>query len=213
MRAFTHTQLGWGWFESDRRMLIRGPILEQIRAGKVTLAFRRWRRPTVKAGGTLKTAVGVLKIQRVEVVALESVTESDARNAGHSTLAALLEEIHGREGQTYRIELAYAGGDPRIALREIDDLKADELDAIVSRLHRMDALSPTGSWTEAVLAAIDDHPMAPAAALASHTGIEKERLKTSIRKLKNLGLTISHQPGYELSPRGRFVLNHLRKDA
>ncbi|MEM7550324.1 MAG: hypothetical protein AAF363_11640 [Bacteroidota bacterium] len=31
---------------------------------------------------------------------------------------------------------------------------------------------------------------------------EKEWLKLNIRKLKNLGLTISHNPRYEISPLG-----------
>lgn len=40
-------------------MLIRSRVLTEIAAGRVRLAFRRWRRPTVVAGGTLRTAVGV----------------------------------------------------------------------------------------------------------------------------------------------------------
>jgi hypothetical protein len=40
-------------------------------------------------------------------------------------------------------------------------------------------------------------------------GIDKPTFKNDVRKLKTLGLTISHSPGYELSPRGRAVLAHL----
>ena len=40
-------------------MLIKRATLDAIVAGKVTLAFRRWKRPTVRAGGRLRTAVGV----------------------------------------------------------------------------------------------------------------------------------------------------------
>ena len=50
-------------------MLIRRTTLDQIVAGTVTLQFRKWRRPTVKAGGTLLTAVGQLAIDEVERVA------------------------------------------------------------------------------------------------------------------------------------------------
>ena len=32
-----------------------------------------------------------------------------------------------------------------------------------------------------------------------------------MRKLKNLGLTISHEPGYELSPREKPTLRHLKR--
>ena len=47
-------------------MLIRRNVLESIRAGRIRLAFRRWKRPTVRAGGTLRTAVGVLQIEAVD---------------------------------------------------------------------------------------------------------------------------------------------------
>ena len=46
-------------------MLIKLEVLEKIKSGEITLQFRRWRRRTVKAGGTLKTRVGVLQIGAV----------------------------------------------------------------------------------------------------------------------------------------------------
>ena len=49
--------------------------------------------------------------------------------------------------------------------------------------------------------------MLPAGDLAKKADAEKEWLKINVRKLKNLGLTISHQPGYELSPRLRVICN------
>ena len=44
-------------------MLFRLDELRRIGEGEITVAFRRWRRPTVKAGGTLRTKVGVLAIE------------------------------------------------------------------------------------------------------------------------------------------------------
>jgi hypothetical protein len=192
-------------------MLIRTAILERIKAGNVSLAFRRWQRATVKSGSTLRTAVGVLRIQQVEKVALNVIAQSDAHDAGYPNLDTLLDELQGQAGHVYRIELAYDGEDPRIALRRDDHLTAEALSAVVGRLQRLDARSTSGAWTEPVLSAIDAFPMAPAAALAAHVGFEKGWLKVNIRKLKALGLTISHHPGYELSPRGIAVLDNLKK--
>ena len=48
-------------------MLLTRATLEAIAADTVTLAFRRWRRPTVRTGGTLTTAVGMLSIDDVWV--------------------------------------------------------------------------------------------------------------------------------------------------
>ena len=41
-------------------MLFKNDVLAGIAKGDVTLAFRRWQKPTVRAGGTLRTTVGVL---------------------------------------------------------------------------------------------------------------------------------------------------------
>src|SRR6266540_4271994 len=76
-------------------MLFRQDVLRRIGEGDGTLAFRRWRRPTVKAGGTLRTRVGVLAIETVDVVGEEEVTDADARRAGAEDRAALLGGLPG----------------------------------------------------------------------------------------------------------------------
>jgi len=49
-------------------MLFRDQTLAAIALGEVTLAFRRWKRPTVKAGGRVRTASGVVLIGGIAVV-------------------------------------------------------------------------------------------------------------------------------------------------
>jgi hypothetical protein len=61
-------------------------VLEAIRRGDVTLQFRRWTRPSVKAGGTLKTAIGVLQIGRIDEIRPEDVTLADVQRAGFADL-------------------------------------------------------------------------------------------------------------------------------
>lgn len=192
-------------------MLIRKAVLEGIQAGRIDLAFRRWRRPTVKSGGALKTALGVLDIETVEVIDPREISERDARRAGYPDKAALLNELGCRAGAVYRISLRYAGEDPRIALREKDQLTASEFADLRRRLQRFDAASRAGPWTLKALQAIDRHPDTAAARLADKTGFEKQWLKVQVRKLKNLGLTISRHPGYRLSPRGQAVLRRLNR--
>ena len=185
-------------------------VLERIVGGEVSLVFRRWRRPTVRAGGTLRTALGVLRILDVAAVAEADISEADAGRAGFSSRAALVKGLDGREGQVYRIAVEYAGADPRIALRQQDDLSAAEIEQIIERLQRLDGRSPAGPWTARVLAAIEAQPGVVSRTLAERLGCERDWLKPQVRKLKNLGLTISLQIGYELSPRGGVVLNRLR---
>src|SRR4051812_22129610 len=128
-------------------MLIPKPTLTAIAQGRASLAFRRWKRPTVKAGGTLRTAIGVLDIEAVEPIAEDDITDEDAKRAGHPDKAALLEQLDKRQGQLYRIAFALAGEDPRIALRADDRLSDGDRDAIASRLARLDAHSTHGPWT------------------------------------------------------------------
>ena len=191
-------------------MLIPRAMLDRIGGGEVTLAFRRWVKPTVKTGGTLRTAIGVLDIVRVEETTAASITEADAAKAGAPSLATLLGELERREGTLYRIELAYREPDPRIALRKENELSDQEFRDLAKRLQGMDQRAVAGAWTLRVLSAIERHPMQAAGDLAAQLGFEKEWLKTHVRKLKNLGLTVSHHPGYTLSPRGTTVLARLR---
>ena len=183
-------------------MLFRQDVLRRIGEGEVTLAFRRWRRPTVKAGGTLRTRVGVLAIDSVEVVGEQDVTEADARRAGAPDRDAVLGEGPA-ERPLYRIEFRLVGPDPRIALRERSDIPAAERAEIDARLARLDAASRHGPWTAAVLRLIAERPGTRAPDLAASLGRETAPFKADVRKLKELGLTESLQVGYRLSPRGR----------
>ena len=68
-------------------MLLKLELLEAIKAGKVDLVFRRWSRPSVKPGGTLKTKLGVMSIGAIDDMDPADVTEADARRAGFGDLA------------------------------------------------------------------------------------------------------------------------------
>ncbi len=68
-------------------MLIKLKVFEAIKRGEIDLQFRRWTRPSVKAGGTLKTKVGIMQIGRVDEMRPEEVTAADARRAGFTDIA------------------------------------------------------------------------------------------------------------------------------
>lgn len=182
-------------------MLIRVADLEAIRDGRIDTQFRRWRRPTVKAGGTLLTAVGLLAIDEIELVSIEDIGDNDAGRAGFPDLARLAasKSLQG-EGQIYRIRLRYLGADPRIALRQ----SVSDLGDIAPKLARMDAPVP---WTRAALAIIRENPGVAAQILADRLGMEKQLFKTRVRRLKAIGLTESLEVGYRIAPRGEAVLD------
>jgi hypothetical protein len=74
------------------------------------------------------------------------------------------------------------------------------------RLARLDRASSHGSWTTEVLRAIAERPGVRAADLAASFGRETQPFKLDVRKLKNLGLTLSLEVGYRVSPRGEAYL-------
>ncbi|GLQ09092.1 hypothetical protein GCM10007913_10240 [Devosia yakushimensis] len=92
-------------------MLLKRELLEEIRAGKVDLIFRRWSKPTVKAGGTLKTKVGLLAIKAMDDMDPADVTEAEVRRAGFKDVADFRKWLDTmKPGHLFqRIEVGYLG--------------------------------------------------------------------------------------------------------
>lgn len=96
-------------------MLIKLEVLEAIKRGDIDLQFRRWKRRSVKAGGTLKTRVGVLSIGAITPISASGVTEVDARRAGFEDVPDFLRWLDTmKPGELDRIEVSYLGEDPRV---------------------------------------------------------------------------------------------------
>lgn len=191
-------------------MLITRDMLDRIVSGDITLQFRRWKRPTVKTGGTLKTARGVLAIDDVAEVEIESITTRAAKQAGFASRDELVSVLNQRAGGSiYRVKLHYAGEDPRIALRSNTSLTADDVAMLTKKLERFDTASKRGPWTRATLEIIREQPATRAGDLASSLDMERVWFKTNVRKIKNLGLTESLEIGYRLSPRGKALMKRL----
>ncbi len=95
-------------------MLIKREVLEAIKAGEITLQFRRWTRPSVKAGGTLKTKIGLLQIGGITEMSPDDVTAADARRAGFTDVGDFRRWLDTmKEGPLFhRIEVSYLGPAP-----------------------------------------------------------------------------------------------------
>jgi hypothetical protein len=183
-------------------VLIPHRTLHQIAAGDVDTVLRRWKRPTVKAGGRLRTVVGELAIDSVEVIDEAELSDHDARRAGHASREDALAAMAGREGSLYRVRVRFDGHDRRADLRNQADLSDDDWLALDARLARMDRSSSIGPWTQQALDLIAEQPAVRAPDLAIQVGSETAPFKARIRRLKELGLTESLEVGYRLSPRG-----------
>jgi hypothetical protein len=192
-------------------MLIKNKILDEIKAGNISLVFRRWKRAGVKAGGTQMTQLGVLGIDTVKVVTQKQITEKDAKAAGFASKKDLLADLYDRDEDIYRIGVHWVSEDPRKALRADNKLTGKELDEIIGKLKKLDQNGKRGNWTQLYLQMIHDQPNTHAQILAESIGLSIPTFKPWVRKLKALGLTESLRPGYRLSPRGEKVLEALRQ--
>lgn len=191
-------------------MLLPARVVTGIVDGSVTRVYRRWSAPRAKAGGTQLTPAGLVAIDAVtEVASLDLLTEADATACGERDLAALVKWLTKRpDDSIYRVDLHYAGADPRWSLREQVPNRA-ELGDIARALDKLDSAKPSGPWTRQVLEWIRDHLAVVSTALAALLEREVQPMKTDIRKLKALGLTISLDLGYRLSPRGQAYRDWL----
>lgn len=191
-------------------MLLTSKDLAGIAAGKIRLAFRKWKKPTVKTGGQLRTHIGVLAIHSVDQISEKEISERDAKLAGFPSRAALLAQLKLRDGLLYRIRLSLAGPDERIALRTKGEISEDEWAELRQKLDRLDARSTHGPWVARFLSVVSLNPAVLAATLAWSLGLEQKWFKDHMRKLKELGLTESLETGYRISPRGETVLKLLK---
>ena len=152
--------------------------------------------------------MGYLEVDQVDVVELATISRHDATSAGYPDVDALVADLRGSPDlPLYRIRFHVVDGpDPRDVLAAAADLSPVEVADIAARLGRLDKASKSGPWTETTLGLIGERPGVRAADLAASVGRETQPFKLDVRKLKGLGLTLSLEVGYRLSPRGEAFL-------
>jgi hypothetical protein len=187
-------------------------LRDGIHSGVIVLAFRRWKRSQVVPGHRYRTGTDMVEVEAVDVVEPSSVDAAQAGEAGYESVGELLADLRGDPAwPVYRIRLRRIDEpDPRDELARTAGLTEADVAAITARLARMDRSSSRGPWTGAVLALIADRPGVVSTTLAEAMGWERQDFKLQVRRLKELGLTLSLDVGYRLSPRGQSYLNYVR---
>lgn len=180
----------------NRGVLFSSADWPGIADGSITVTYRRWKRPQAVAGGRYRTPAGFIVVDAVDVVPAHQVPSTVVLR-GDASLPVTRVRFHRDDDHDPRAELA--------ADTEVD------VPAVTKRLDRMDAASLHGPWTRATLEAIEAAPRCRAADLASKLGRGKDDWKRDVRKLKELGLTLSLEVGYLLSPRGEAYLAAVRR--
>jgi hypothetical protein len=179
--------------------------------GSIRLTFRRWEKPHVRPGGRYRChPIGVLQVDTVDRMSAGAITEEEARSAGFASRDELLGFMSsGPAGpvspdtEVWRVALHYGGDGDRVDIALDDKLTPEDVEKLARRLERL------GDWTVPTLRLIGRRPRVAASVLAAGLGRERDPFKVDVRKLKRLGLTQSFEVGYEISPRGRALLDRL----
>jgi hypothetical protein len=188
-------------------VLLNRDTAEGIANGSITIVLRRWDAPRAKPGGTQRTVAGTIHIDDIaEHPGSYRVTAAQARAAGYPDTKAAQKELDRRPAKhTYVITVSYLAPDERPELAADDRLTDADVDAIAARLAGWDAAAET-PWTRAYLKMIAANEAVRAPDLADRVELDVPRFKRRVRQLKGLGLTISLDVGYRLSPRGKAFL-------
>jgi hypothetical protein len=146
--------------------------------------------------------------EAVDVVEPADITPAQARDAGFGSVQALVDDLRGDPAlPLYRIRFRPLNTpDPRSELAATATMTDSDAAAISGRLGRMDRASKRGPWTMQVLTKIAGRPGVSSAILAPELDWERADFKLHVRRLKELGLTISLDVGYRISPRGAAYL-------
>lgn len=179
-------------------MLFKQHFWQGLTEGSVTVAYRRWNRPSVRAGGTPNSPGGLLGIDSVDPVDEDSISEADALAAGYLDRDELLADLRPM-GTLFRITFHRVGVDPRVALRDSTEVTPEQERQISSLFER-------NEWALPCLRIIAELPGTVSTELATKAGVDRPVFKQRVRRLKALGLTESLEVGYRLSPRGSAVL-------
>jgi hypothetical protein len=188
-------------------VLLNRDTADGIANGSITLVLRRWDVPRAKAGGTQRTPAGTIRIDAVtEYPGSHRVTAAQARAAGYPDAKSAQKDLDRRPARhTYAIAVSYLAPDERPELASDDQLGDADEDTISARLQRWDAAAEA-PWTRQYLTMIAANEAVRAPDLAVRVGLDTPRFKRRVRQLKGLGLTISLDVGYRISPRGRAFL-------
>ena len=189
-------------------MLLPMKVAQGVADGSVRLAFRRWRKQDVQPGQVFTTSAGLVRVDAVSVVSTprRSPTRRPGSPAGPPPTSCA-SRLAPEGVDVPRRAVVRRPGPAGRAPRRPPTSPARTSPSSTSGWSGWTGLPRTEPWTLHYLELIREHPQRRAPDLAELVGRETAPFKLDVRKLKNLGLTVSFPVGYEVSPRGLAYLS------
>ena len=174
------------------------------------MTFRRWKRRQAIAGNRYRTAVGIIEVDSVDVIDAAKITDAEARRSGYPSADAVIADLRGPDDlPIYRVRfhtVARPGSARRSSPRRPTSPTQTRRARVVGwRASTPRAVTVPGRPTCSRSIAAHAGRARRGPGRAARAGARR-RSRLDVRKLKNLGLTISLEVGYRLSPRGEAFL-------
>ena len=64
-------------------------LRDDVLSGDITVSFRLWRRPQVRAGGRYSVGPGHIEVDAVELMPFSAITPADLRRSGEKDMESL----------------------------------------------------------------------------------------------------------------------------
>jgi hypothetical protein len=183
---------------------------EAIRAGSVCCSFRTWPSPQAKVGGQYNLhPTGAIEVTALRQIRFADAGHRQVRQSGFPDTEALRAYLKVDDNDlVYLVEFRYLG-EVTVKVPPGQKLNARQARSLANKLTRMDQRSGRGPWAHRTLTLIDQQPGTRAADLAGVLGWDTAPFNANVRKLKQLGLTLSLDTGYRLTDRGVALLGEL----
>ncbi len=93
-------------------------LRDDVISGAITVSFRLWSRPRVKAGGRYRVGGGQIEVDSVELLPFAAITAADVRRSGEPDLETLRRRAAhagpiGDGTLLYRVEFHVVADPPR----------------------------------------------------------------------------------------------------
>ena len=159
-------------------MLFKQKHLDGIKAGTVTLAFRRWKRTDLKKGSLIKTTIGMVEITDIATNKEPHTNDIDAKKAGFINLDSLVKSLHSEEeAKIYKMHVRYYIELAKKKAPEKTSLSMGDINKLKAKLTQFDKYSRSGAWTTNILKTLHENPKATSTELTLKTGKTKEWLQ------------------------------------
>jgi ASCH domain-containing protein len=81
-------------------------LRSEVLTGGITVTYRLWRRPQVKAGGRYRVEAGQIEVDAIDLVPFSSIDQADLRRSGETDLESLRRRA-AHAGPIYEDTLVY----------------------------------------------------------------------------------------------------------